>query len=181
MGLFDFLKTKTSKDYSNVKNESLRAISTRFRGSKEDTVFVLTSRLCPTCSMYNRRVYSLFGRYESFPLLPEFLHGNICPTCGTHIRYSHYFPGANGDLKKDIKFSNQPFMDSRSSEEKHMWNERVAKEQLDLKMADDYKWICTNLPDLAPKSLGGYKRMISSKSANYKRIVSAAKSMGYSI
>lgn len=46
MSLFDLFKAKPIPNYSNVENEGLRAISTRFRGSKEDTVLVMTSRIC---------------------------------------------------------------------------------------------------------------------------------------
>lgn len=181
MGLFDFIKAKPLPNYSNVENEELSAISTRFRGSKEDTIFVITSRICPTCSVYNRSVYSLFGRYKSFPLLPDFLKNKTCPTCGFHIGYAHYFPGINGNLQKDIKFSNRPLIDLRTTEEKNMWNERIQKKIFNKKIEADFNWICVNLPHIAPKSIGGYKRMINANSANYQRIVSAAKEKGYTI
>lgn len=100
MGLFNILKNKCSINYNNVDNENLKAISSRFRGSSEDTVFVTTSKICPDCSVYNRRIFSLFGRYKSFPILPVFLHQRRCPTCGTYIGYAHYFPNINGNLKK---------------------------------------------------------------------------------
>ena len=181
MGLLNFFKKGSAPSYANAKNEGLRAISKRFRGSNEDTVFVTTSRLCPTCSMYNRRIFSLFGHYKAFPILPAFLHNDVCPTCGVHIGYSHYFPGINGNLKKDIAYSNKPFRDCRSSEEKALWNEKIRKEQLNNKMEHDYNWIVNNLPDLAPKSIGGYKRMVGANSKNYQKIVSAAKAKDYTI
>lgn len=178
MKLFNLFKTQAEPDYSTSENENLRAISTRFRGSKEDTVFVITSRLCPTCSTYNRRIYSLFGHYKSFPILPSFLRNSTCPLCGVHIGYAHYFPGINGNLKTDIKFSNRPFIDFRSKEEKQIWNERQEKKRLDSKASADFNWICSNLPDMAPQTIGGYKRMIKSNSLNYQKIVLAAKEKG---
>lgn len=181
MGLFDFLKPQAASNYSNAENENLCAIASRFRGSKEDTVFVTTSRFCPICSTYNRRVYSLFGRYKAFPVLPDFLKQAICPECGVHIGYSHYFPGINGNLQTDIKFSNRPFTDFRSTTEKKSWNERIQKQKLDEKINADFNWICSNLSDIAPKSIGGYKRMINANSSNYQKLVSAAKEKGYII
>lgn len=181
MGLFNFLRAQTIPDYSNAENENLRAISSRFRGAKEDTVLVITSRLCPTCSTYNHRIYSLFGRYKMFPMLPVFLRQSACPECGIHIGYCHYFPGISGNLQADIKFSNRSFTDHRSSSEKKLWNERVQKEKLNQKISADFNWICSNLPDIAPKSIGGYKRMINTNSSNYQKLVSAAKEKGYII
>lgn len=181
MGLFKIFKKTSTIDYSNAPNESLRAISMRFRGAKEDTVYVMTSNICPTCSTYNRRIFSLYGRYNSFSLLPDFLRNSTCPTCNFHIGFAHYFPGMNGNLKKDIAFSNRPFADNRTKREIDLWNERVANEQLNKKMEQDYSWILNNLPELAPKSIGGYKRMAKSNSSNYQKIVCAAKEKGYAI
>lgn len=182
MGFFDFLLKKTEFiTYSEAKNEGLRAIAVRFRGSNEDTVFVTTSRYCPTCSMYNRRIFSLWGRYKTFPVLPAFLHNATCPTCGIHIGYSHYFPGLNGDLQKDIAYSNRPFIDSRTAAEINVWDERVKEHEFNEKLERDYDWICKNLPDFKPKNIGGYKRMAKSNSANYQKLVSLAMAKGYLI
>lgn len=181
MGILEFFKKTSEQNYFASKNENLRAISMRFRNSKEDTVFVTTSRVCPVCSMYNRRIYSLYGRYKKFPLLPDFLKNDICPTCGVHIGYSHYFPGINGNLRKDIEFSNRPFVDSRTSEERQFWSDTVAKKQCNVKLENDFAWICKNIPDMAPKSIGGYKRMAKSNSKNYQKICVAAKEKGYII
>ena len=49
------------------------------------------------------------------------------------------------------------------------------------KINNDFNWICSNLPDIAPKSIGGYKRMINTNSSNYQKLVSAAKEKGYVI
>lgn len=180
MRLFDIFKNH-SISYTGVENESLRAISTRFRGSNEDTVFVTTSRLCPECSKYNRRIFSLYGRYKSFPLLPTFLTKSRCPECGICIGFAHYFPGITGNLKKDIKFNQQPLVDRRTKEERKLWEENVLRQEQIRKMEQDYKWIVQNLPELAPKSVGGYKRMCKSNSINFQKIVKLAKEKGYQI
>lgn len=165
----------------NTENESLKAISTRFRGNQEDTVFVTTSNICPKCSIYNRRIFSVYGKHKNFPVLPHFLYQKKCPCCNIYIGFSHYFPGINGNLSKDITFSNRPFIDSRTPEQISAWNDRTANEQLNHKIAKDYDWITKNLPSIAPKNIGGYKRMISSNSANYQKIKDAAKDKGYII
>lgn len=43
-----------------------------------------------------------------------------------------------------------------------------------LKRASEYDWICRHLPNMAPKSLGGYTRMKHSNSKNYLKIKEAA-------
>lgn len=185
MGLFDFFK-KPRQDMSStykgfIENESLATMLLKLRDSIYDTAFVTTSRICPACSIYNRRVYSLLGRDKRFPLLPKFLEQAICPTCQTHIGYAHYFPKINGNLKKDMRFSNRPFKDYRTSEEKEIWAKHIAEKEQTLKLRNDFHWIQDNLPDLAPKSLAGYSRMVNSNSVNYKKIISAAQEKGYTI
>lgn len=183
MGLFNFMKPSSSqsKDYSSVPNQGLRAIASRIGKSKDDTVYVTTSRLCPSCSMYNRRVYSLYKRALSFPELPEFLYAKECPVCGCYIDHERYFPEINGNLQKDIAFSNRPLVDSRTQEEIDIWESKVREKERNKKQEKDYAWISENLPELCPKSLGGYKRMANSNSANYQAIVAAAKEKNYLI
>lgn len=166
---------------TRIKNESLRAISTRFRGSKDDTVFVTTSRICPECSKYNRRIFSVYGRYKSFPILPHFLYTDRCPLCNTSIGYAHYFPGITGNLKQDIRDNQKTIEDKRNIEERKLWNEHIEKQNFNIESEEDYKWIVNNLPELAPKSIAGYKKMRISNSKNYQQIVSAALEKGYTI
>lgn len=171
----------TTNIYTSVENKSLKAIASRIRGSQEDTVFVTTSRLCPKCSIYNRRVFSLYGKYKQFPILPSYLYQKKCPQCNSSIGFCHYFPGINGNLPEDISFSNRPFIDSRTPEEIAHWNAGIEKSEFNNKVAQDYLWITKNLPEIAPKSISGYKRMISSNSSNYHKIKSAAAEKGYII
>lgn len=181
MGLFDLFKFSYNHNYNNVENKNLRAIAPRFRGSKEDTVFVSTSRLCPECSKYNGRIFSLFGKYKAFPVLPHFLTKSRCPLCNCCISYSHYFPGITGNLQQDILKNKKPICDNRTNEEQTLWNQRILDLQHNTKMEKDYEWITQNIPELAPKTSGGYKRMCKSNSANYQKIVNEALKMNYKI
>lgn len=45
----------------------------------------------------------------------------------------------------------------------------------------EYEWICENLPELAPKTLGGYTKMKNSKSKKYLEIGDAAYKLGISL
>ena len=47
--------------------------------------------------------------------------------------------------------------------------------------APDYRWIKENLPTMCPKSLDGYRRMKNQNTKNYRKIVEAARAMGYEI
>lgn len=180
MGLFDIFK-KATNPYFSAENEGLRAISQRFGRSNEDTVFITTSRICPECSKYNRRIFSLFGRYKAFPRLPQFLTRSKCPLCGIHIGYAHYFPGINGNLKKDIAFNKKPICDMRTKEELALWNNFENKQRINKRLEQDFNWLKNNLPDKAPKSLGGYKRMYNTKSANFKKLEELADKSGYTL
>lgn len=148
-----------------------------------DTVFVTTSNLCPTCSMYNRRVYSLYGRDKRFPKLPAFLKQSQCPTCSVYIGQCKYFPFVKNstDLDKDISFSNRPFVDQRTLEQKKTWQDKNNQKNFDIQSNIEFKWIQENLPDIAPKSIGGYKRMKTSNSSNFQKLKAKAAEKGYEI
>lgn len=57
----------------------------------------------------------------------------------------------------------------------------MKKIESDAKDREDYDWICEHLPDVAPKSYGGYRNMKSKNSANYQKIVLLAKEKNYYI
>ena len=152
----------------------------------EDTVELLSSMYCPVCCIYNHRVFSVYGNDKRFPCLskmPDFLLKKQCPECDFSFTYSVYFSDVKSkkELNKDIKFSNRPFIDDSPRDViKH--REKLAKENAEFEqLQDEFEWITDNLPDIAPKSLSGYKRMKNSNSKNYQNIVSKAKEKGFMI
>lgn len=179
--IFNLLKKSNKPNYFSVKNKGLKAVSQQLKTAAEDTVFVTTSRICPVCSVYNRRIYTLFGRYGLFPILPNFLTYDVCPNCNKYIVFARYFPNINGNLERDVEFSNRPFLDSRTTDEKKIWDDNILAIKLKEKMERDYDWVCVNLSYMAPKSIGGYKRMAKSNSENFQNLVCAAKNKGYII
>lgn len=46
---------------------------------------------------------------------------------------------------------------------------------------NEYKWVCKNFPDLAPKSLGAYTKMKNARSSKYLEIEKAALDIGITI
>ena len=113
-----------------------------------------------------------------------------------------YYPTIKKKYQKDIiAFSNRPFVDDRPPEDiekavevrekaELRWEresklltaeyviEREVKRGQDMR---DFQWIQDNLPDICPKSLTGYRRMKNQNTKNYRKIVEAARAMGYEI
>lgn len=53
-------------------------------------VYIITSSICPYCSKYNRKIYSV-GNSQKYPRLPEefILYGGFCPDCIVGISIHH--------------------------------------------------------------------------------------------
>ena len=155
---------------------------------------------CEECAKYQGRVYSISGKDKRFPKLPEmvFEYGGFHPGCchgfftfndkieKTISLYMRKEDGSVVEKKVNaIKYSNRPFVDNRTDQEKERYEklikEREKKHRWDydslvkyLRRASEYDWICRYLPNMAPKSLGGYTRMKRSNSRNYLKIKEAA-------
>lgn len=81
--------------YANTANKSFDDLIAKSKKWKIDTVFISTSNQCPVCSVYNRKIYSIYGWNKSYPILPDVLHNSRCPSCGRSIGMSMYQPGLN--------------------------------------------------------------------------------------
>ncbi len=152
----------------------------------EDLIQFSGSRICPYCSIYHLRIFSKSGTDRNFPplnKLPFDLQGSKCPVCHCCISLYSYFEYIKDKttLKSDIKFSNRPFVDDRTNELKQYFLEKQTKEISFKQDKNDYDWLREHLPDIAPKSFGGYRRMKNLKSENYLKIVNSAKEKGYLI
>lgn len=143
-----------------------------------------SSRLCPYCSIYNQRVFSINGKdnkYPSFDILPQELKYEQCPECNTFIGFSSVYYISNKEALQDQKFSNRPFIDSRTQEEKDLYNKNKQNKIQQQKDKKDYDWLFMNLPEICPKSFGAYRKMSNAKSAKYQQLIIAAKDKGYEI
>ena len=74
--------------------------------------------------------------------------------------------------KKEFEKKYREYLKEFKAEEKEGANEHIVQE---------LQWITDNLPDIAPKSLSGYKRMKNSNSKNFQNIVNKAKEKGFEI
>ena len=138
---------------------------------------------CALCSSLEGRVFSLSGRDKRFPKLPDEVkkYGGFHEGCRHSFSPFIYGIGNLVNGQDPIEFSNRPYMDYRTPEEKEMYEAEVAKAEALAKARAEYEWICANLPDIAPKSLSGYSRMKNGNTANFQKLVEAAKSQGYII
>ena len=132
-----------------------------------------------TAAKYRGRVYSISGKDARFPKLTQDVLSS-----GLHF-YPFTF-GVSifriGEKHEDpIKYSNRPFIDDRSEEEKRVYNDRITQKINEAKDRKDYDWIRENLSEIAPKSFGGYRRMKNSNSSSYIKLIEAAKTKGYII
>ena len=142
--------------------------------------------LCPYCSIYNGRVFSLQGKDNRFPSirqLPESLLNMNCPECGVFLHVYSYYDKCmpQFELKADINRSNFPFVDMRTEHQIELYESEKKNKQQKENDQIEYIWICKNLPDIAPKSFSGYRKMKNSNSKNYVKLVESAKALGYLI
>lgn len=142
-------------------------------------------RICENCAKYHDRIYAVNERDSRFPNYDIFLDYITKRTCQCYISS---FPFSYGisimtGLGEDnpVEYSNRPFEDDRSAQEKLAYDENLKTELEDKKNHADYDWIRENLSELAPKSINGYTRMKNSNSDNFKRLKLKASEMGYTI
>ncbi|MEG1186050.1 MAG: phage minor capsid protein [Eubacterium sp.] len=150
-----------------------------------DTDFVECSsheNTCGICSKYQGRIYSISGKSKKYPKLPKIVH----QYCGFHEGCRHMFfastefstPIFKGD---PVKVSNRPFRDERSKEEKRLYD----KEKLDKKQQEqdklEFDLLIEHLPQIAPKSFSGYRRMKNLKSKSYLILIEKALDSGLNV
>ena len=148
---------------------------------------------CEKCAIYHGRLYCISGKDKRLPKLPKFIiekGGEIHPGCRHSFRcidpeiYETIpFRGGDADI---FTVSNRPFIDDRTDEEKKAREITLSKikERNRPYITDterEYYHIKYTIPDVAPKSLSGYTRMKNSRTANFMKLVDAAKEKGIEI
>lgn len=139
---------------------------------------------CAECAKYQGRVFSISGNDKRFPKLPD----SVLKTGELHEGCSHtFYPFIYGvsssayGHKDIVKYSNRPFSDDRTESEKEEWTRCEVEQKVQEKDRQDFDWIREHLPDIAPKSFGGYRKMKTSNSTNFQKLVNSAKEKGYEI
>ena len=149
---------------------------------KEDRIIFYTNSKCPQCSPYNNRIYTISDNNHNYPSLlaaPKFLKNNFCSVCGKAISSAVAF---DFNLSPEIvQLNKQPVRDTRSEEDKATFEHNMQYDQYKAATKQEYDYLYEHLPELCPKSLSAYSRMKNSNSANFQKIVAAAKEKGFEI
>lgn len=100
MGILQSLFKPTTTSTLRIENSSIKRLVPKCKEWKIDTLFITTSRNCPICSKYNRKIYSLYGWNRKYPLIPNEILSAKCSKCGVHIGATLFTPGINSNPKK---------------------------------------------------------------------------------
>ena len=139
---------------------------------------------CEKCAIYQGRIYSVSGKDNRFPPLSVALPEE---TYQIHMGCKHIFlpwveeMHTKEEIEEAIAYSNRPFTDPRTQQEKDDYDKLqyyIFKQYMD---GVDYQKLRKLLPDIAPKSYAGYRRMKNAKTTNYLKLVEKAKEVGLDI
>ena len=157
---------------------------------------------CEECAKYLNRIYSISGEDNRFPKLPE---GFTSREPGHHFSCLRVYPFSYGitplsfDCEDVISYSNRPFIDERTEEQIEEYNTYLRSKEEEAKLQrknedfmlenakrkrtdlNNLQWLKENIPDIAPKSLSGFRRMRTTNSKNYQKIVEEAAKLGKNI
>lgn len=163
---------------------------------------------CEICSKYQNRVYSTTGKDKRFPVLPKevFIYGGFHKGCRHSFFPFFYYDGCKLDehyydkksgicntIEYDaIIHSNRPFVDSRTEDEKRVYENmkrdvipvdyeyRKMREKYIVRFRNlqEYNSVVSVMGEKAPKTFSGYMRMKNSNSKNYQTIVKKMKENG---
>lgn len=137
---------------------------------------------CAECAKYQGRVYSISGASRKYPPLPDCIakNGQVHKNC-KHDFYP-FIDGYSGTYHKDIvKYSNSPFVDNRTPDEIREYESEIAEVKAKKQDKKEYDLILEKLPDIAPKSFGGYRKMKKSSSKNFQKLSEKCKKVGIKI
>ena len=177
-----FEKHNSTKD---ILNRTKEISSNDTLDDKKLVVIPREGIICENCAKYHDRIYSVNGKDSRFPNLELFENYIANKKCNCSLLTFPFIEGISifrgVGANNPISHSNRPFVDDKTEEEKRIYNAREDAILEEKKDRADYDWIRENLPDIAPKSFGGYRNMKNKNSTNYQKIVSVAKDKGYTI
>lgn len=193
-GRFDEADEEEIKIHGFVESQKETLEETIINRSKEvttslnDTPLILVpreTRLCGECAKYHDRLYALSPDDDIVPQFSIFESYVKSKKCDCHLITFPFTLGISimrgAGEQNPVKYSNRPFLDDRTSDEKETYDSYISQKNQERKDRADYDWICKNLNDIAPKSFGGYRKMKNSNSANYQKIIQAALEKGHTI
>lgn len=140
---------------------------------------------CSECAKYRGRIFSISGKNEQFPKLPDIIlssgrfHEGCCCTFYPFI-YGISIP-MYCKRGEEIEFSNRAFIDDRTEKERVDHEEYMKMIENDKQREIDrveYYRIVYQIKDLAPKSFGAYRRMKNMNSKTFQMIKDEAEKNG---
>lgn len=172
-GLFGSKKKRTINTIDVMWNDKFKTLAKQCIELNTDLIEMTEHHpTCAECAKYQGRVYSISGKSKKFPPIPDIIRkkGEIHSGC-RHDFYP-FFEGISTPAhhKNIVEYSNSPFIDNRSEAEITEYeNNKLQQADLDRDRAE-YEKIISNLPDEAPKSFAGYRKMKNYKSENYLKL-----------
>lgn len=144
---------------------------------------------CGKCAKYRNRVYDTSGKDKRFPFYSEEVQKSCCLDTWSYILNVTLLEDSKGKVVKNvIDYSNRPYIDDRTPAEKKRYEEyRVhcqekEKDEREKEMdKKEYDILREFLPESAPKSFNGYRKMKNTKSDNFYKLVDSAKLKGIDI
>lgn len=133
------------------------------------------------CAKYRKRIYSLSGKDTRFPSMTDMIlkSGLIFSPFIYGISQPRYCNST--DI---IEFSNRPFIDDRTDNEKENFIQFRKQWILDNRKAEDfleYRQICKFIPSYKPKSFKKYQEMKFEKSDDFQELMKIAEEAGIDI
>ena len=193
----------TDDDYY-IKRNNFASIRRAYEMKTDYVEIPYLNCTCAECAKYQGRVYSLSGKDNRLPKLPDFIKNNgiIHESCRHNIypiylsdsyKIEETYLESDGNVVTRylnvFENSNRPFSDDRRESQKKSYENYIKeKNKYSHEMSDEYiqrrmeyNWICYNIPELAPKTLSGYTRMKNSKSKKYLELKQKAMEAGYEL
>lgn len=151
---------------SRIETENLGSFAAAERLGTDLVQCIGQSPTCEICAIYSNRIFSISGKDKRFPALYD---GENAPLRnGYHLIHPHcrcefmpYFEDVEGaeQVQKDIAFSNRPFTDSRTKQERDAYAEWQAGNRQLWAEQSEYEQMQHTLGDEMPyKTLGGFRR-----------------------
>ncbi len=141
--------------------------------------------VCAECSSICRRIFSISGKDKRFPKIPNSLFTNrtgheycILDFFPFHYRIEKPNWRYKGNL---IEWANRPYRDERNAMQKKAFRDRVIEEEQLVLDGEIYDKLREHLPNIAPKSFGGFRRMKNMQSDNYLKLVKYGHELGLDV
>ena len=178
----DFLKTL----HANNQLENFNYIIYCSKRDDKDLVYLPTHYpCCGECAKYQGRIYSISGKDNRFPKLPNifYQYGSVHPGCLHQLDFCYAPDSYPVPTGMDIyQYSNRPFVDDRTPEDIFNYEYNLnQKKSSDHIHKLNYTWCQVYLPDVTPKSFSAYQRMRNAGSKKFLHLQEIARANGREI